>query len=596
MTGYLGKPENKGIRELAAVPMLLQIMAILWKERKFLPNRRHDLYSAALEYLLEYRDQARDRESTLSAEDTRRVLAPVALWMQEVLAFDEAERKEMHEKMQRKLDLLEGRHKAEELCQNLVERAGIMVGHGKRTYMFRHKTFREFLAGVQLKEEWFEPDRITMLVDHFGEDSGWWDEVIKFFMAQSNEKIFDCFMKELFASPVSLDFSQKQKNLLAQVIEESPEKRVDALCGALLNEKESSAYRQRSILDSLKALNQAVALDDLRQFKKDGIALNQDINELAEDVIRSLEKATGITRDDKKQTRVGTGTEEKSGEPDRLIRNSYEHDAQYILIPGGSYIYSQPKPKGTKVKVPDLYVAKYPVTNKQYRTFIDFLAGKPTVNDVDLSLKLYQEALQELVKSKDSAVKGLDDYLKEERNLVDRFRSKYDDNRKFNKENQPVVGVSWYAARAYCLWLTMLAGKSIEYRLPTEQEWEWAAGGKRDETEKERVLKVRKYPWGYEPTPTTKHANYGQIEGATTAVGSYPDGATPEGLYDMAGNVWEWMGNLYRKDKNWKSLRGGSWYDWSEFLACSARGSGFVPDGRDYVIGFRVVRPSPPVK
>ena len=591
MIEYFNKPENKGVRELAAVPMLLQIMAILWKERKFLPNRRQDLYSAALDYLLEYRDRARDREPLLSAEDTRRVLAPVALWMQEVLCFDEADRKTMHEQMQQKLDILEGKHKAEELCQTLVDRAGILVGHGKKTYMFRHKTFREFLAGVQLKEEWFEPGRISMLVEHFGEESGWWDEVIKFFMAQSNEKVFDHFMRELFTSSASFDFSPKQKKLLAQVIEEAPEKRVDALCEALLNQMEKSTYRQRSILDSLKALNQAVALDDLRQFKKDGIALNQDINELAEDVIRSLEKAAGITRDDKKQTRVGKSKEEKSCEPDRLIRNPYEHDAQYILIRGGSYIYSDTE---QNVSVPDLYVAKYPVTNKQYRSFIDFLAGSPSENGKDLPLKSYEEALNVLANSKEISVKGFDDYLKEERNLADRFRSGYDEDRKFNKDDQPVVGVSWYAARAYCLWLTMLAGDEAEYRLPTEVEWEWAAGGRRDK--QDEVLEVYTYPWGDEPLPTAKHANYGENEGATTLVGSYPDGATPEGLCDMAGNVWEWTEDWHEKYKSRKVLRGGSWFDFPEDLECSYRGSSCDPVSGSISIGFRVVRPSPPPK
>ncbi|NEX14061.1 MAG: hypothetical protein C1941_05130, partial [Prosthecochloris sp.] len=152
MIEYFKKPENKGVRELAAVPMLLQIMAILWKECKFLPNRRQDLYSAALDYLLDYRDRARDREPLLSAEDSRRVLAPAALWMQEVLEYDEAGRDAMHEQMQQKLDKIEGNHKADDICRNLVDRTGVLVEHGKKTYMFRHKTFREYLAGVQLKE------------------------------------------------------------------------------------------------------------------------------------------------------------------------------------------------------------------------------------------------------------------------------------------------------------------------------------------------------------------------------------------------------------------------------------------------------------
>jgi len=207
-------------------------------------------------------------------------------------------------------------------------------------------------------------------------------------------------------------------------------------------------------------------------------------------------------------------------------------------------------------------------------------------------LQSYQAALNALARSNDDALKGFKEYLNQEDDWVKLFRSRLDDNRKYNKEHQPVVGVSWYAARAYCLWLSMLDGKLPEYRLPTEIEWEWAAGGKREESEKDKVQKTRKYPWGDNPEPTEKHANYKENVGATTDVGSYPDGATPEGLYDMAGNVWEWTNSWYDDDNNWRALRGGSWFLTVVDLRCSAR-SDFYPDDWDYDVGFRVVRPGP---
>ena len=584
---------KKGLQELAGIPLLLKLMALLYKMRGFRPESRIGLYRVSLGYLLRGRDRVRKISGGINSEQASSVLSLLAYTMHRENRIEQSAgwmKRTMEERFARQNTGVS----LKSFFEFVVERGGILVPYGD-AYRFRHKTYQEYLASLEMVRCSKSNDFIRSIVQHYSDQEWEWDETLRFYFAQIDEDVFDAFMDQLFVPDVSTDMLARKLQLMKTMIRESKECSTTALCRKLENSELPHAIKWY-VLDCLETISKPSALDTVKKFQEHVSTVadknvQQKLGDKVADVVDRLEQASGIRRMNQKE-KESDRQQQKQGEPDRLIRNPYEHEAQYILIPGGTYRFSVGDKKTT---IPDLYVAKYPVTNKQYRSFIDFLAGKPLENRLMISVKAYWEVLQDFARREDDALRGFQKYLKEERNLVDRFRSKYDDNRKFNKENQPVVGVSWYAARAYCLWLTMLAGKSIEYRLPTEQEWEWAAGGKRDETEKERVLKVRKYPWGYEPTPTTKHANYGQIEGATTAVGSYPDGATPEGLYDMAGNVWEWMGNLYRKDKNWKSLRGGSWYGESEDLACSARDVDYPGDGYD-VIGFRVVRPSLPVK
>ncbi|MGA2263456.1 MAG: SUMF1/EgtB/PvdO family nonheme iron enzyme [Acidobacteriota bacterium] len=166
----------------------------------------------------------------------------------------------------------------------------------------------------------------------------------------------------------------------------------------------------------------------------------------------------------------------------------------------------------------------------------------------------------------------------------------YWEDSRFNAPDQPVVGMSWYDAVAYCA----CAGK----RLPTEAEWETAARG---------GLEGKKYPWG-DDGPEGRAA-YGMDSnvGKPATVGTFkPNGY---GLFDMAGNVWEWCAdrfdeNYYRKspDRNpqgplWgkeRTVRGGSWSLNDAFyvnttITCAVR-NGCDPSAKHFVIGFRCAR------
>ena len=247
-----------------------------------------------------------------------------------------------------------------------------------------------------------------------------------------------------------------------------------------------------------------------------------------------------------------------------------------VLIPAGSFEMGSEdedarydeQPVHT-IHLDAFYMDKYEVTNAQFKAFVD--ANPPWQKD----------------------------------QIENEFRDVYlghwnGNNYPEEKANHPVTHVNWYAAMAYAAW----AGK----RLPTEAEWEYAARG---------GLAGQTYPWGNTLTPND--ANYGRHDGLghLMAVGNYPPNGY--GLYDMAGNVWEWCLDKHDVDfyfvsrnrrnpvsvsggqplawllENFKHLggmrvlRGGSWLGVAQSVRVAYRGDS-SPMGSGDDMGFRCVR------
>lgn len=140
----------------------------------------------------------------------------------------------------------------------------------------------------------------------------------------------------------------------------------------------------------------------------------------------------------------------------------------------------------------------------------------------------------------------------------------------------PVTNVSWAEASRYC--------QFVKGRLPSEAQWERAARG----------IEGRAFPWGNELSCT--HANWGNFAdegpcagvapGHPVAVGSYPQGATSEGVLDLAGNVWEWVEDRYEADRSRRVVKGGSCCSYFVEPRAANRNA-WAPTHRDEDLGFR---------
>jgi formylglycine-generating enzyme required for sulfatase activity len=208
-------------------------------------------------------------------------------------------------------------------------------------------------------------------------------------------------------------------------------------------------------------------------------------------------------------------------------------------VPAGEFTYQYGR---ERIETP-YFIDIYPVTNSQFEKFVKAGGYQNQACWTEEGWK----------------------WLQENRVSEPKFWS----DSKWNQPEHPVVGVSFFEAEAYASW----AGK----RLPTEKEWERAARG----------TDGRQYPWG--DTFDQERCNTSESGiGGTTRVTRYPNGVSPIGCYDMAGNIWEWTSDWHDQSKSAKVLRGGSWFNLRDLARCAYRNR-LHPDYRFVNVGFRCV-------
>ncbi len=552
---------DSGIERLASNPLLLTIMALIKRQRVTLPHQRVKLYELYLETLISAWNKARALDKRPVGPEVRyletvQVLAPLALWLREEspsagLVSREQVEGWLMDYYRREWDEPPGpaRRSAREFLRGVRNYSNLLVERGQNRYGFLHLTFEEMLAakGIALlgSREGFE----TMM-----------DRVCRHWLTPA--------WRETLLLTVGVFGIVKQDPFTAgQMLRQ--------LCAENLPGED----RGRNVVLAGEAL--------------------VDVGEVGADR-RSAEAVTRRLVETMQDRRVAAPARRDAGHV--LGRLGWEPEGGldgWIEVPPGPFLYGDGKERR---EIEAAYrIGKYPVTNRQFARFVE--AGGYEQQEC-----WSEEGWAWRTGTYDSkAPDWLRDWLSN-RPPEKRIYPYWWGDARLGSPLGPVVGVSWFEAEAYCRWLALKAGLDPDgaraHRLPTEEEWERAVRG----------TDGRIYPWGDDwdrarlnsaewwagrefsddkgQDRWRKSEAYEEVSPTPTAVVTFPEGVNSLGLWDGAGNVWEWTNSWYRED--WRTVRGGSWWSDQERARCAYRYDD-LPVGLfgDY-FGFRVVLPGSP--
>jgi len=549
---------------LASNPLLLTVIAVLHYKENKLPQNRAELYEKCIEQLMAqkaatsglldmeripFRYPSVNPIIELSNNQIIRILRDLAFYAHQRIKDEMLLSPALLCQRLQESDLIPAEKKSlvdmEQMAIKLLDECdrsiGLLAFRGGH-YVFAHRTFQEYLAA-----RWLSGQREAVQKNQLQamlKNPAHWQEVIRLFFNRLSNNGSEVGV-ELIEDINQLALSQKDKLLIV----------LSAQCLTDFEESQPRSTLHNKIKESLQ------------QFR--------DKSHHQPQLFLACGDALGLM-----------------DEPHIDIADppfvSFEPKEPFNM---GSSINKEEQPIHP-VKLSPYWLGKYPVTNKEFSEFIKSGGYENEEYWFDEESRFRfdgREFLEELNKDKEKAPRlWLDEQFGKGRQLA------------------PVVGVSWYEAMAYCRWWTHAYGQQwakkqglnqgVIMRLPTEAEWEFAARG----------FEGREYPLGNTPEPGPERANYNDSKlGQTSSVGSYPQGKTPEGVWDMAGNVWEWCYDWYGNyeqelsenpvgsdEAGHRVLRGGSWNLNPHWLLGANRNWNNSQSWNN-IIGFRCARAYP---
>lgn len=534
--------ERSDLRSLARNAVMVTSMAVVHYNQKRLPEGRADLIEALIYWLI--RAKSRDSHSPYATpkfiEDRYRELA---------LAMFESE-----EGRRRRVGRLWAAEKIARHFNGDVEAAleflareetetGVLVRRGEGDLEFWHLSFQEYLAAKEIAGKTDDIDKgwWARIQSHLDEPE--WREVLAFVpacLSRLGSERVDLFFERLGDSCTDRDLSTKAKRV--------------ALGGSILRDLQLPGYKPEGVSAWTRALNDVLPL-----FSIEG---------------------EGIPLETRYEAAIAYGL----GGDDRLR----DFDKTWVQLPGGIFLMGAQAQDSSapnfdpdaapwegpvcEILVAPFEIRKYPITIQEYAEF---------VSDQGYQTRIFwtDEAWDWLQKN------GYAEPAEWTEQLL--------------TPNCPITGVSWFEANAYCVWLTLQDLRRIEYRLPSEAEWEYAA--------RHGLPPGQHFPWGNTVTPGQKvEANFAWSGLRKKApVGMFPKCVTADGIFDMFGNVEEWCANRWTPDHTnypngeigWRDrasnprrvVRGGNTIRFSRLCRSTYR-SRVGQEGRYRVLSFRPIR------
>jgi len=521
--------QSDTLRTMAGTPLLLTLMALVLYNRGLLPRDRPLLYEAVLELLLGQWDKVKEGQSLADVvgrsdwvSDRFRPLLDRLSYQAHLAGSSTDGRGRLDRRVVRDalIDFFEGVHvpepwSAARRCLDYFEhRSGLLIPDGSDSYVFAHLTLQEHCAGRFML---LDRHAATLVLHHRTDDR--WREPIFLGLGvvqQTNPWLIESVLRKLIDCEV----------------EAHPKPGVrwyqDLILAAEIgNDRDWNYLREQRV--------------DIAPIQRD---LRRGLVTLLHDRSQPLPVADRVRSGfllgalgDPRYPVTLAAWEHAIRHAQGVAPTDTSADVPPYLccVPAGTYTIGSDaddpdardgeRPLHQITLTTSIMIARYPITNAQWRVW----------------------------------------------EHADQQRTYFATDRRVNHPNQPVVGISWHMATAFCAWLSARLGLTV--RLPTEYEWEAAARGG----------DTRRYPWGdaeSDDGAATQEDATARGWSYTVPVGCYPAGAAPGGALDMAGNVWEWTADPWRSypgtphpvtDPIVRVLRGGAGNQEQVVARCAAR-------------------------